>query len=52
MLPNPFGALGALLPKSLVLSRSYNMFLKDPVNGSFILVLQWPFPLFLAQGLQ
>lgn len=52
MFLNPFGTLGALLHQSLVLSRSYSTFLKDPVNGSFILILQWPFPLFFAQGLQ
>lgn len=48
----PFGALRALLLKSLGLSWSYNAFLKDLVNDSFMLVLQWPLPLFLAQGLQ
>jgi len=52
MFLNPFGALGAHLHQSLVFSRSYNTFLKDPVISSFILILQWPFLLFLAQGLQ
>lgn len=49
---NPFGALGALLLLSVVLCRSYNTFLKDPVNNSVILIIQWPFSLFLVQGLQ
>lgn len=51
MFLNPFGTLPAFLHLSLVLCRSWDTFLKDPVNNSFILIIQWPFSLGAAVNL-